>query len=97
MAASPLMPTGLARQAEISPGISVDVVVLTAGFLAIVALLAGSVTMQCALRSVIPGLTAMRRSRIPRSGRCAAAPGRVWPGPPALHSEEAINFLEIYC
>ena len=40
VAASPLMPVGLARQAEISPGISVDAVVLTAGFLAIVVLLA---------------------------------------------------------
>jgi FtsX-like permease family len=42
VAASPLMPLGLARQAEISPGISVDAVVLTAGFLAIVALLAAA-------------------------------------------------------
>jgi hypothetical protein len=42
VAASPLMPLGLARQAEISPGISVDAVVLTAGFLAIVVLLAAA-------------------------------------------------------
>ena len=36
VAASPLMPVGLARQAEISPGISADPLVLTAGFLTIV-------------------------------------------------------------
>jgi hypothetical protein len=42
VAASPLMPAGLARQAEISPGISVDAVVLAAGFLAIVVLLAAA-------------------------------------------------------
>ena len=40
VAASPLMPVGLARLAEISPGISVDAVVLTAGFLTIVVLVA---------------------------------------------------------
>jgi hypothetical protein len=40
VAASPLMPVGLARQAEIWPGISVDAVVLTAGFLALVVLMA---------------------------------------------------------
>ena len=39
-AASPLMPVGLARQAEISPGISADAVVFTAGLLAIVVLMA---------------------------------------------------------
>jgi FtsX-like permease family len=38
VAASPLMPVGLARQAEISPGISADALVLGAGFCAIVAL-----------------------------------------------------------
>ncbi len=42
VAASPLMPAGLARQAEISPGISVDAVVLTAGFFAIVVLVAAA-------------------------------------------------------
>ena len=47
VAASPLMPTGLARQAEISPGISVDAVVLTAGFCAIVALLAAAGRAAC--------------------------------------------------
>ena len=39
VAASPLMPVGLARQAEISPGISADALVLTAGFCAIVVLM----------------------------------------------------------
>ena len=34
------MPVGLARQAEISPGISVDALVLTAGFFALVMLMA---------------------------------------------------------
>jgi hypothetical protein len=42
VAASPLMPVGLARQAEMAPGISADAVVLTAGFLATVALLAAA-------------------------------------------------------
>jgi len=42
VAVSPLMPVGLARQAEISPGVSVDAVVLTAGFLATVTLLAAA-------------------------------------------------------
>ena len=37
---SPLMPVGLARQAEIAPGISVDAVVLIPEFLAIVVLVA---------------------------------------------------------
>ncbi len=41
VAASPLMPVGLARQAEVSPGISADALVLTTGFLAIVLLMAG--------------------------------------------------------
>jgi hypothetical protein len=40
VAASPLMPVGLARQAEISPGISADAAVLAAGFCAIVVLMA---------------------------------------------------------
>ena len=40
VAASPLMPVGLARQAEISPGISADALVLAAGFCAIVVLMA---------------------------------------------------------
>ena len=40
VAASPLMPVGLARQAEISPGISADALVLAAGFLAIVLVIA---------------------------------------------------------
>jgi MacB-like periplasmic core domain/FtsX-like permease family len=40
VAASPLMPVGLARQAEIGPGISVDAGVLAAGFFAIVVLMA---------------------------------------------------------
>jgi MacB-like periplasmic core domain/FtsX-like permease family len=40
VAASPLMPVGLARQAEISLGISADALVLTAGFCAIVVLTA---------------------------------------------------------
>ena len=40
VAASPLMPVGLARQAEISPGISVDALVLAAGFVTVVVLVA---------------------------------------------------------
>jgi hypothetical protein len=40
VAASPLMPVGLARQAEISPGISADALVLASGFCAIVVLVA---------------------------------------------------------
>ena len=40
VAASPLMPVGLARQAEISPGISADALVLAAGFCALVVLMA---------------------------------------------------------
>jgi FtsX-like permease family len=42
VAASPLMPVGLARQAEISPGISADPLVLTAGFLTIAVLMAAA-------------------------------------------------------
>ena len=38
VAASPLMPVGLARQAEVSPGVSADALVLATGFGAIVAL-----------------------------------------------------------
>ena len=45
VAASPLMPVGLARQAEIYPGFSVDVPVLAAGFAAIVLLVAAAAVM----------------------------------------------------
>ena len=66
VAASPLMPTGLARQAEISPGISVDAVVLTAGFCAIVALLAAA--------AALPGWRISRR--VPsRRGEDTRSPG----------------------
>jgi ABC-type lipoprotein release transport system permease subunit len=42
VAASPLMPVGLARQAELSPGISADALVLTAGSLAMAVLTAAA-------------------------------------------------------
>ncbi len=69
VAASPLMPVGLARQAEISPGISADPLVLTAGFLTIVMLTAA-----------VAAPAAWRVSR--RGPLCREATGRV--GAPRL-------------
>ena len=71
VAASPLMPVGLARQAEISPGISVDALVLGAGFLAIVVLVAAlSVLPAWQVSGYAPG----RRSTRPRpAGRLRLA------------------------
>ncbi len=54
--ASPLMPVGLARQAEIHPGFDIDLVVLVPGFLAIVLLISA-----CA---VLPAWRASRRSAV---------------------------------
>ena len=70
VAASPLMPVGLARQAEISPGISVDAVVLTAGFLAIVVLVAA--------------LAALPAWRVSRRGPGRRGDGASRPGTPRL-------------
>jgi hypothetical protein len=53
VAASPLMPVGLARQAEINPGVSADPVFLVPGFV----LLAVVIT----LAALVPGLRASRR------------------------------------
>jgi MacB-like periplasmic core domain/FtsX-like permease family len=66
VAASPLMPVGLARQAEISPGISVDAVVLTAGFLATVTLLAAA--------AALPAWRVVRRGA-GRRGEDTSPPG----------------------
>ena len=71
VAASPLMPVGLARQAEISPGISVDALVLGAGFLAIVVLMAALAVLP-AWR--VSGYAPGRRSTSPRpAGRLRLA------------------------
>ena len=51
---SPLMPVGLARQAEIHPGFNIDVTVLIAGFLVIVLLISGL--------AVFPAWRASRRT-----------------------------------
>jgi FtsX-like permease family len=67
VAASPLMPTGLARQAEISPGISVDAVVLAAGFCAIVVLLAAA--------AALPAWRVSRRAPGRRRGEDTRPPG----------------------
>jgi FtsX-like permease family len=58
VAASPLMPVGLARQAEIFPGFSVDVPVLAAGFGAIVLLVAAA--------AVVPAWRVSRNGPRPR-------------------------------
>jgi len=67
VAASPLMPVGLARQAEIWPGISVDAVVLAAGFFAVVVLVAAV--------AVLPAWRVSRRGPLRREAtRRAGAP-----------------------
>ena len=59
-AGSPLLPVGLARQAEIHPGFAIDPTVLIIGFLAIVVLISGL--------AVLP---AWRASRRPAAGSAA--------------------------
>ena len=66
VALSPLTPIGLARRAEIDPGVSVDVPVLVLGFVGVAAL-----TM---LRAVIPAWRAGRRMR-QDAARAPARPG----------------------
>ncbi len=81
--ASPLMPVGLARQAEIHPGFAIDVTVLLAGFLAIVLLISGL--------AVLPAWRASRRTAsrdAPSSRRTGhpwrpPSPGRACRSPPA--------------
>ncbi|MBV9093832.1 MAG: FtsX-like permease family protein [Streptosporangiaceae bacterium] len=77
VAASPLMPVGLARQADISPGISADAVVLTAGFFAIVALLAAA--------AALPAWRVSRRVH-GRRGESPSPPGAPWLGGWLAHS-----------
>jgi hypothetical protein len=54
VAASPLMPVGLARQAEIHPGVSADPVYLVPGFFVLAVLIA--------LAALVPALRASRRA-----------------------------------
>jgi ABC-type lipoprotein release transport system permease subunit len=68
VAASPLTPIGLARRAEIDPGVYVNVSALTLGFLAVVVLTLG--------RAALP---AWRAARVLPEGALAQAPAR--PGP----------------
>ena len=54
VAASPLMPVGLARQAEISPGVNADPLFLVPGFFVLVALIT--------LAAAVPAIRASRRT-----------------------------------
>ena len=74
VAGSPLMPLGLARQAEIHPGSNVDVTVLIPGFLVMTVLIVA--------RSLWPAWRVSRRRPAPPGRAPCAMPGcRVWPRP----------------
>jgi hypothetical protein len=60
IAASPLMPVGLARQAEINPGVNADPVFLVPGFLVLAALIT--------LAALVPALRASRRAVVDIDG-----------------------------
>jgi hypothetical protein len=81
VAASPLMPVGLARQAEISPGISADALVLTAGFCAIVVLMVA--------------LAALPAWRVSRRGPRPRNEGTGRPGAPRLAGRLARSSLPV--
>jgi ABC-type antimicrobial peptide transport system permease subunit len=67
VAASPVMPVGLARQAEISPGVSADPVFLVPGFFILVALITLAALVP-ALRASSRGATANDVAVAPRAG-----------------------------
>jgi len=72
---SPLMPVGLARQAEIHPGFAIDLVVLIPGFLAIVLLISGLAVLPAwrASRRVAAGSAVFESNRSPVAESVARA------------------------
>ena len=78
---SPQMPVGLARQAEVAPGISVDAVVLIPGFLAIVVLVAA--------------VAALAAGRVSRRGRGRLPGGFSPPSRPRLAAALARSALPL--
>jgi ABC-type lipoprotein release transport system permease subunit len=80
---SPLMPLGLARQAELHPGVSIDVAVLALGAVLIVVLVLAT--------AVVPALRVRRRATVDGEGaEVRASPYRVarilarWSAPPTV-------------
>jgi hypothetical protein len=80
IALSPLTPIGLARQAELDPGLAVNATILAVGLATLMLLLAAGAVL-AALRASAPGATGTRR--VPRRARASVMLDRLALSPPA--------------